>query len=199
MSSNPFAGLLAYPAGCVIVLLNLETGDQRHIINEDRKTVSCLSWSHDAQHLVTGESGHRPCVKVWSVATLSLVSTLAGHKFGLSCVRFTPDGQHVVAVGAEHDMTVNVWDWRHATKIASNKISFNVRSISIGANGGCFVAAGNRHLKFWYVDKKQKTVSGTVPLLGRSAILGDQRNNNFVDVSFGVGDMVCILLGLDIM
>ena len=85
-----------------------------------------------------------------------------------------------------------MWDWKHATKIASNKISFNVKAISIEANGGCFVAAGNRHLKYWYVDKKQKTVSGTVPLLGRSAILGDHRNNNFLDVSFGLGDMVCI-------
>ena len=138
------SGWLAYPAGCVVVLLNLDTGDQRHIINEERKTVTCLSWSSDAQHLVTGESGHRPCVRVWSVSTLSLVSTLPGHKFGLSCVSFTGDDDHVVAAGAEHDMTINVWDWRNNKKIASNKISFHVKSISIAHNGTCFVAAGNR-------------------------------------------------------
>ena len=31
---------------------------------------------------------------------------------------------------------------------------------------------------------------GIVPLTGRSGLLGDQRNNNFLDVAFGKGDMV---------
>ena len=47
-------------------------------------------------------------------------------------------------VGAEHDMTVNVWDWKNNTKVASNKISFHVRSISIASDGSYFVAVGNR-------------------------------------------------------
>ena len=46
-----------------------------------------------------------------------------------------------------------------------------------------------RHLKYWYVDNKQKTASGTIPLIGRSAILGDKRNNNFLDVKFGLGEL----------
>lgn len=31
---------------------------------------------------------------------------------------------------------------------------------------------------------------GTVPLTGRSAILGEKRTNNFLDVAFGKGEMV---------
>ena len=41
-------------------------------------------------------------------------------------------------------MTVNVWDWKNNRKLASNKISFHVKSISIAPDGSHFVAAGNR-------------------------------------------------------
>ena len=84
----------------------------------------------------------------------------------------------------QHDMTVNVWDWKANRKLASNKISFHVKSISISPDGSCFVAAGNRHLKFWYVDSGRMSVGGTVPLQGRSAIMGDKKNNHFLDVVF---------------
>ena len=107
-------------------------------------------------------------------------------------------------------MTVYVWDWKNNCKLASNKISFHVRSISISPDGSYFVAVGNRwvktvhvqsskeifshpyyrHVKFWYVNSSKMKSRGIVPLTGRSGLLGDQRNNNFLDVAFGKGDMV---------
>jgi len=187
--SSSKAGTLAYPAGCVVVLLNVQTGQQRHIINDERKTVTCLGWAVDGQHLVTGESGHLPHVKIWSVVTLTTVTSFIGHKFGVSNVKFTSNNHYVVSIGAEHDMTVNVWDWKNNCKVATNKISFHVKSIGISPDGSHFVAVGNRHLKFWYVDKGRMSVNGTIPLQGRSAILGDKKNNNFLDVAFGKGKM----------
>jgi len=183
--SSSKAGTLAYPAGCVVVLLNVQTGQQRHIINDERKTVTCLGWSGDGQHLVTGESGHMPHVKIWSVVSLTTVTSFKGHKFGVSNVKFTTNNHYVVSIGAEHDMTVNVWDWKNNCKVASNKISFHVKSIGISPDGSHFVAVGNRHLKYWYVDKGRMSVNGTIPLQGRSAILGEKKNNNFLDVAFG--------------
>ena len=107
-------------------------------------------------------------------------------------------------------MTVYVWDWKNNCKLASNKISFHVRSISISPDGSYFVAVGNRwvktvhvqsskelsshpyyrHVKFWYVNSSKMKSRGIVPLTGRSGLLGDQRNNNFLDVAFGKEDMV---------
>ena len=50
-----------------------------------------------------------------------------------------------------------------------------------------------RHVKFWYFDTKSaKLKDCAAPLLGRSAILGEQRNNMFCDVSCGKGEMVDI-------
>ena len=153
---------MAFPAGCVIVLLDPSHG-QRHIINGDKKTVTCLSWSSGGdQQIVSGESGHKPAVKVWSVGTLACLVTLTGHKFGVGSVSFSPDNKFVISVssggsrrelslsrlsvqvGTEHDMVVNVWDWRNSCRVATNKMSFNVSAISFTKDGSYFVVAGNR-------------------------------------------------------
>ena len=48
-----------------------------------------------------------------------------------------------------------------------------------------------RHVKFWYLEySRSAKYKEVVPLMGRSAILGEQRNNYFCDVACGKGDMV---------
>ena len=144
------------------MIVLLDGGEQRHIINKDRKTVTCLAWAAGGSHLVSGESGHKPAVKVWSLqAAESPLVSLTGHKFGVGSVSFSPDTNYVISVilkvstpghcnlltdqvGTEHDMVVNVWDWRNSVRVASNKMSFNVTAISIARDGSHFVAAGNR-------------------------------------------------------
>ena len=41
-------------------------------------------------------------------------------------------------------MMVNVWDWKNNIKVASNKVSSQVRAVSFAENGSYFVTAGNR-------------------------------------------------------
>lgn len=88
-------------------------------------------------------------------------------------------------------MIVNVWDWKNSLKIASNKVSSKVKSLSFHSSGSNFVTVGNRHVKFWYLDysRSSKNKFESLPLMGRSAILGDQRNNYFCDVGCGRGEM----------
>lgn len=106
-------------------------------------------------------------------------------------------------------MIVNVWDWRNNIKVASNKVctpisvyliqtlielsflkvSTKVKAISFAENGNYFVTAGNRHVKFWYLEYSRSKYKEAVPLMGRSAILGEQRNNYFCDVACGKGEM----------
>ena len=124
-----------------------------------------------------------------------------------------------LVVGSQQDMIVNVWDWHNNIKVASNKISTKVKAISFAENGNYFVtgknnivsmcfqkkthqniksvhqsyffcfSAGNRHIKFWYLEYSRSKYKEPVPLMGRSAILGEQRNNYFCDVACGKGDM----------
>ena len=79
-------------------------------------------------------------------------SEFPGHKYGVNVVAFAPNGKYVVSVGSQQDMIVNVWDWHNNIKVASNKISTKVKAISFAENGNYFVTAGNRHIKFWYLE-----------------------------------------------
>ncbi|KAK2846492.1 hypothetical protein Q5P01_009491 [Channa striata] len=190
LTSDPKSGLIAYPAGCVIVLLHPKKNRQTHIINTSRKPFSALAFSLDGKYLVTGESGHMPCVRVWEVNGVQ-VAEVQSHKYGVSCVAFSTNSCYIVSVGYQHDMTVSVWDWRRGSIIASNKVSCRVFAVSFSQDSSYFVTAGNRHVKFWFLDaSKERRVNSTVPLIGRSGLLGNHRNSMFCGVACGRGRMV---------
>nr|XP_054540074.1 mitogen-activated protein kinase-binding protein 1-like isoform X1 [Pan troglodytes]XP_054540893.1 mitogen-activated protein kinase-binding protein 1-like isoform X1 [Pan troglodytes] len=129
-----------------------------------------------------------PAVRVWDVAEHSQVAELQEHKYGVACVAFSPSAKYIVSVGYQHDMIVNVWAWKKNIVVASNKVSSRVTAVSFSEDCSYFVTAGNRHIKFWYLDdSKTSKVNATVPLLGRSGLLGELRNNLFTDVACGRG------------
>uniref|UniRef100_A0A3Q0R538 MABP1/WDR62 first WD40 domain-containing protein n=1 Tax=Amphilophus citrinellus TaxID=61819 RepID=A0A3Q0R538_AMPCI len=188
LACDPRSGLVAYPAGCVVVLLNPKKNRQHHIINTSRKTITTLSFSPDGKYLVTGESGHLPAVRVWDVAERRQVVELQKHKYAISCVAFSPNSKYIVSVGNQHDMMVNVWAWKKDVIVAANKVSSKVKGVSFSEDSSYFVTVGNRHVKFWYLDHcKASKASAPVPLLGRSGLLGELRNNFFCDVACGRG------------
>ncbi|XP_074765673.1 mitogen-activated protein kinase-binding protein 1 isoform X3 [Athene noctua] len=188
LACDPRTGLVAYPAGCVVVLFNPRKNKQHHILNSSRKTITALAFSPDGKYLVTGESGHMPAVRVWDVAERTQVAELQEHKYGVACVAFSPSSKYIVSVGYQHDMIVNVWSWKKNIVVAANKVSSKVTAVSFSEDCSYFVTAGNRHIKFWYLDdSKTSKVNATVPLLGRSGLLGELRNNFFSDVACGRG------------
>uniref|UniRef100_A0A8D0GZ97 WD repeat domain 62 n=1 Tax=Sphenodon punctatus TaxID=8508 RepID=A0A8D0GZ97_SPHPU len=155
-----------------------------------RKTLSALSFSPDGKLIVTGENGHRPAVRVWDVEERTQVSELHGHKHGVACVAFSPKMKYIVSVGYQHDMIVNVWDWRQDSLVASNKVSCKVMALSF-SDDSCFVTVGHRHVKFWFLDASREVkIKETVPLVGRSGLLGELHNNIFCGVACGHGRML---------
>ncbi|CAG2099985.1 unnamed protein product [Medioppia subpectinata] len=191
LDCDPSTNCIVYPAGCVLVVYNIRRNKQIHTINTSKKPITAAKFSNDGKYIVTGECGHQPHVRVWDASTCEQVAAFAGHKFGINCVAFSPNNKYVVSVGSQHDMIVNVWDWKNNLKIASNKVSSKVKALSFASNGQYFVTVGNRHVKFWYLEysKSSRSKFESLPLMGRSAILGDQRNNYFCDVSCGRPNM----------
>ncbi|XP_076874329.1 mitogen-activated protein kinase-binding protein 1-like [Brachyhypopomus gauderio] len=190
LTCAPCSGTVAYPAGCVVVLLNPKKNKQQHIINTSRKTITALSFSSDGKYLVTGETGHLPAVRVWDVSAGSQVIELQDHKYGVACVAFSPNSKYIVSVGYQHDMGVNVWAWKKNLLVAANKVSSKVTAVCFSEDSSYFVTAGNRHVRFWYLEPRPslKQLASPVPLLGRSALLGQLQNNFFCDVACGCGD-----------
>merc|ERR550534_980321 len=190
LATAPSTGVIAYPAGCTVVLYNPRKNKQQHIANPGKKTITAVGWSEDGRYLVTGECGHLPSVRVWDIQDKSCVAEFPGHKYGINCVAFAPNNKYIVSVGTQHDQIVNVWDWKNNVKVASNKVSSKVKAVSFAENGSYFVTVGNRHVKFWYLEySRSAKYKEPVPLMGRSAILGEQRNNYFCDVACGRGEM----------
>ncbi|KAM9326398.1 WD repeat-containing protein 62-like [Gastrophryne carolinensis] len=187
LTCDPNSGLIAYPAGCVIVLLCPRKNTQAHIFNACSKQLSALSFSPDGKFIVSGESGHKPAVRIWDVSEKVQVSEMLGHKYGVSCVCFSPNMKYVVSVGYQHDMVVNVWDWKTSNVVAKNKVSSKVSAVSFSEDSSYFVTAGHRHIKFWYLESSKQSKVGTVPLVGRSGLLGDLHNNIFGGVACGKG------------
>lgn len=101
---------------------------------------------------------------------------------------FSPSGKYLVSVGSQHDNIVNVFDWKLNLKIASNKVTAKVVAVSFSLDGNYFVTVGNRHVKYWYLEGSRK-YKEPIPLMGRSAILGELRNNDFTAVACGKGEM----------
>ncbi|XP_046551815.1 LOW QUALITY PROTEIN: mitogen-activated protein kinase-binding protein 1-like [Haliotis rubra] len=185
---DPNTGTIAYPAGCSVVLFNTRRNKQTHIINNSKKSITSLAFSGDGKHLVTGECGHQPAVRVWDVERTQ-VAEFHGHKFGISCAAFSPNLRYLVSVGTQHDMIINVWNWRSGNKVASNKFSCKVSNVAFSHDGSYFVTVGNRHVKFWYLESSKSRINETVPLQGRSGLLSDQKNNFFCGVLCGRGQM----------
>ncbi|KAK2103763.1 Mitogen-activated protein kinase-binding protein 1 [Saguinus oedipus] len=199
LACDPRSGLVAYPAGSLCWVTRSagwpggllgSCGLVLSLVSAPllRKTITALAFSPDGKYLVTGESGHMPAVRVWDVAERSQVAELQEHKYGVACVAFSPSAKYIVSVGYQHDMIVNVWAWKKNIVVASNKVSSRVTAVSFSEDCSYFVTAGNRHIKFWYLDdSKTSKVNATVPLLGRSGLLGELRNNLFTDVACGRG------------
>uniref|UniRef100_A0A8C3FGS3 WD repeat domain 62 n=1 Tax=Chrysemys picta bellii TaxID=8478 RepID=A0A8C3FGS3_CHRPI len=185
LACDPNTGQIAYPTGCVVVILNPQKNKQRHIFNTSRYC-QCLNL------LTTSINGHRPAVRVWDVEEKMQVSELHGHKHGVACVAFSPNMKYIVSVGYQHDMIVNVWDWKKDTLVASNKVSCKVIAVSFSEDS-YFVTVGHRHVKFWFLDASREVkvnLSHTVPLVGRSGLLGELHNNIFCGVACGQGKLL---------
>ncbi|KAL4667289.1 hypothetical protein H8959_005978 [Pygathrix nigripes] len=190
LTCDPGTGHVAYLAGCVVVILDPKENKQQHIFNTARKSLSALAFSPDGKYIVTGENGHRPAVRIWDVEEKNQVAEMLGHKYGVACVAFSPNMKHIVSMGYQHDMVLNVWDWKKDIVVASNKVSCRVIALSFSEDSSYFVTVGNRHVRFWFLEVSTETkVTSTVPLVGRSGILGELHNNIFCGVACGRGQM----------
>ncbi|XP_037957302.1 mitogen-activated protein kinase-binding protein 1 isoform X2 [Teleopsis dalmanni] len=194
---SPISGLLAYPAGCTVVLFNAKRQTQAYLVNTSRKAFTSVAFSRCGRYIATGECGINPAIKVWELESPNgnleqttggnVVAEFVDHKYAVTCVAFSPTGKYLVSVGSQHDMIVNVFDWKSNLKMASNKISSKVSAVSFAEDGTYFVTVGNRHVKFWYLEGGRK-YKDPIPLMGRSAILGDLRDNDFCAVACGRGE-----------
>ena len=69
--------------------------------------MNAVAVTPDGQHIISGGGDKR--VRVWSVASKSLVSTCEGHRDRVMAVAVMPDGQRILSGSGSIDKTVRVW------------------------------------------------------------------------------------------
>ena len=68
--------------------------------------VLALDVSPDGERLVS--AGEDRIIRLWSIPSGKLVSSMRGHSRSIHDVKFSPDGQHVLSCG--EDQTIRLWD-----------------------------------------------------------------------------------------
>jgi hypothetical protein len=90
--------------GGAIRLYNVD-GTHVHTFTGHISWVDAVAVTPDGQHIISGSVDL--LVKVWSVASKSLLSTCAGHTHPVRAVAAMPDGQRILS--GSDDTTVRVW------------------------------------------------------------------------------------------
>nr|CAD7588666.1 unnamed protein product [Timema genevievae] len=183
LDCDPDTELVVYPAGCTVVLFNPIKNRQSHLLNISRKTITCLALSPDGHYLVTGECGHLPLVRVWDLHEEGSpgvqVAEFPSHKYGINCVglvtRTTKQQARYKEVGVELLIA-----WYQSVQGLPGALSLRgyKSDIAFSPSNKYVVSVGSQH---------DMIIKEAVPLMGRSAILGEQRNNYFCDVACGHG------------
>ncbi|XP_058099563.1 uncharacterized protein LOC131243942 isoform X2 [Magnolia sinica] len=192
--ANVSSGDCVYLAGCVVVVYNIESGAQKHLLVSSRmpKPLSCVSVLRrdSGSCIAAGESGPQPAVLIWDYSTQTFLAELKGHRYGVACIDFSPDGKHLVSIGFPNDGYLCLWDWRSGrlvTKLKASTSCSAISSVCFSSDGSSFVTAGKKHLKLWTLGLSTKPRShagaGLVTINGKPANIGNQKGSSFTSVT----------------
>ncbi|CAN8269531.1 unnamed protein product [Cochlearia groenlandica] len=186
LSSVSCSSKCVYLAGCVVVVYDVDSYTQSHLVVSHRmpKPLSCVAVSPNGRFVAAGESQNLSTVLIWDCETLGLVSELKGHLYGAQCLSFSPNGEYLVSVGGY----IYLWDWRKSvlvTKVKASSSCSEITSVAFSSNAKFIVTSGNKHLKYWTMGFEKKSRSsklGSLAFQGKPTDHSFQKGNSFVSV-----------------
>lgn len=125
MAWSPDQGLFVYSCGCIVVIENLHSGTQKHLLGHDGE-ISCLAVTHDAQTVASGAGGAdgmRSQICIWDVQSGACRRTISHHKGAIQCLAFSRDDRFFLSVGDFSDSEVALWSSRTLQLLSSIKVS----------------------------------------------------------------------------
>ena len=131
---------------------NLATGQEIITLEDDTMSrPTSVRFSPDGTMLAAGYGsfGDDAHIRLWDVATESLIATFEGHDSNVNAVDFSPDGK--VLISASRDDTVRLWDVTTESHIATiEEFDASVEAVRFSPDGSLF-ATGDYYdvIKLW--------------------------------------------------
>ncbi|RUS77220.1 hypothetical protein EGW08_015012 [Elysia chlorotica] len=186
LASNPTTGWVAFPAACVLVLLDPKTNEQKFIESPSLRNISCCAFTDDGRFVAFGETGMKPHIAMWN---------LREHK---ECYKFVTDttvraiflhpiSPTIVSLSLKENV-IDVWDYVKGMRMASCKWQTIPLSVTIPRTGSSLVVCGHRKITLFNISKVDSNSHETNVFQDRKTVLlGKQSEYTFVDVESGRG------------
>nr|XP_012144805.1 PREDICTED: cilia- and flagella-associated protein 52 isoform X1 [Megachile rotundata] len=208
--------------GNKVTIKNAKTGEQFFLAGHTN-FVSAMCISPKGNFVASGQVNHygfKAMVIIWDFATRKIKSKYEMHKVRVEDVCFTSDEQYLISLGGMDDGCVVVWDVQTETPICgitppSNTIIFSFcfyRKLFAGTFAGSeifgnatiiartnisgrhFITAGDRTMKVWSIDDKNRKVQGIDVKIGKlkrtiNCAVVDE-NDEFVYCGTTSGDII---------
>ncbi|XP_071478368.1 WD repeat-containing protein 90-like [Diadema antillarum] len=185
---HPDSGLFAYTCGSILVLEDLDTSSQTHLLGHVEE-ISTLALQHDAQVLASasGSSGLASSqICLWDLQGGICLKTLSYHEHGIVAMEFSRDDRFLVSVGDFRDCSVVVWSTQDYVLLAASRTALPVHQLlwdPYTANEFATVGEAGTML-FWLLDESQGKVALNVHEAAVPQDLMDQRSMILGDVAF---------------
>ncbi|XP_060756825.1 cilia- and flagella-associated protein 44 [Neoarius graeffei] len=143
---------LAFMAGNVLVLLDMNTKEQRYIPSSGGGGIGAMMPHPSRSYFAVAEKGEQPDIIIYEYPSLQPYRTLRGGTCkAYSCVNFNNDGTLLASVGGATDYMLTLWDWNQEQVVLRYKaFSQDVYCVTFSPYNPCqLTTAGSGHIKFW--------------------------------------------------
>ncbi|XP_048238655.1 WD repeat-containing protein 90-like isoform X1 [Haliotis rufescens] len=156
-------GLFFYSSGCVVVMEDLNNGEQKHLMGHVEE-ISTIALQNDCQMLVSasgscGLSNSQLCF--WDVQQQVCRKVINHHEQDVVCLAYSRDDRFLISVGDYRECSVVVWCTHTLSLLASTRTAYPVYDVKWDPyTVNEFASVGERGtILFWLLDETTSDVS----------------------------------------
>ncbi|XP_041363253.1 WD repeat-containing protein 90-like isoform X2 [Gigantopelta aegis] len=159
---QPDYGLFVYTSGCIVIIEDLNNGQQKHLQGHTEE-ISCLTLQNDCQMLASssgsfGLSESQICI--WDLKLFICKKVISHHEHDIVCLAYSRDDRFLISVGDYQECSLVVWSTTNYDTLSITKTAHPIHDLkwdpftmnefaSVGANG---------NLLFWLLDETSSDV-----------------------------------------
>ncbi|CAH1794798.1 unnamed protein product [Owenia fusiformis] len=154
---NAETGFFAYTSGSVVIVEDLNTSSQHHLIGHVEE-ISTITLQNDCQVLASASGAQgltTPQICLWDLHTLTCSTTLTHHEHDVICLAYSRDDRFLISIGDYRECSVVVWSTQNHQVLITSKTALPVHHVAWDPHT-CneFVTVGtNGTVLFWLVDE----------------------------------------------